>query len=95
MSILGLKDHFSRDPVQVQSLHNTTEVPFGAMAGGIGPWHCKTQAAKRAKNIFYESDDAFHAKELKVIAAEACVGSCSQANHMLRNSAMDDSIGGS
>jgi hypothetical protein len=26
---------------------------------------------------------------------QGCVGSCSQANYLLRNSAMDDSIGGS
>ncbi len=29
------------------------------------------------------------------VARQACVGSCSQANYLLRNSAMDDSIGGS
>ena len=50
MSILDLKDHFSRDPVQVQSLKNSAEVTFRSMAGDLGPEHYKTvEAAQKVK----------------------------------------------
>ena len=64
------------------------------MAGDIGPQHCKTQANEQRTSLTKAT--LLHLNGLKVIATEACVvGSCSQANYLLRNSAMDDSIGGS
>ena len=71
--------------------------------------HCgsKPGIVSRAKALWPDTRSSKFAKEISAghfgAATEltaydlsaGCVGSCSQANYLLRNSAMDDSVGGS
>ena len=95
MSILGLKDHFSRDPVQVQSLDGECRDCISNDGKRHWPTALQDTSSETNKERFFIKASVLHVKGPKVIVTQACVGSCSQANYLLRNSAMDDSIGGS
>ena len=72
MSILGLKDHFSRDPVQVQSRGGNGR--GGIPINGKQHWPTALQdtSSERTKNIFFKSEQrASREREgLKVIATQ-------------------------
>ena len=68
------------------------------VAEGLCPWPRlarRTHAPRGASVFFICCWEPPRAMWLRLAAGQAYVGSCSQANYLLRNSAMDDSIGGS